>query len=116
MQPHAPIRVGDDAHSELIDGIEQWGSWIYVPLPDPKNAGFEEKQSEGSQTGKVYEFWARIAVVGEGANLEARLEIADPKAVIDENGSAIGDELYVIKRESIMICEEEFNPSVRTGN
>lgn len=116
LATHAAIRSGPDANSPLIDGIEEWGPPITIMLPNLREAGFQKKLSQGWVKGWVYEVAARVCLKGEGANLSATIEIADQKTeLVNDDGSPRDEPVVVIKEESIMICEEDFNPNPRSG-
>lgn len=117
LAEHTPMRTGDDGHSPLIDAIEEWGPPIRVWLPDLQDAGFDKKRSEGTQQGDVYQFYYRVALTGEGANMSATVEIADVGTQpYDAGGASTNNQaIVVIKKETMMVCDERYNPNVRTG-
>lgn len=56
-------------------GIESWGKPLTKKLPDLKALGYPLVDTA---KGKCYEFFSRLVLTVEGANIEVRWEVARP--------------------------------------
>ena len=116
IHEHNPIREGGNAlDSKLRDGIECWGNPLEMKLPDLASLGFEELESRGHSEDKaVYEFYWRLIMDCDGANIKVKWQIASPGTQpYDEYGDERRTKVEIAMEGDFELCEGTHSPFTR---
>lgn len=112
LQEHDAIRVGPKSSSDLKPGIEEWGPPLTIPLPDFDALNFRRIEVIRPRfVGEVYEFYWRIKLEGEGANVKFTWEMARPGSEpYDAECNLRSHTPATTASKVFSLCNEDFNP------
>lgn len=117
LAPHAPIRQGATALSPLVDGVATWGKPIAFDVGNLAEQGYTATRGEGSYRGWVWEFYWRIVLNVDGANVNVSLQMtnqANQPKYLDGGSLDTKGVRHFISKEPQPLSQEAFNHIPRT--
>ncbi|KAK4901785.1 hypothetical protein LTR27_001557 [Elasticomyces elasticus] len=116
IQPSSPILTSgkfiDDQAAVMRHDVERYGAPLEFQLPNLAVMGFKQKTAGGR---KIYEFYYRLTMEAEGANVDVKFQIAKPGSVIYQDVGELNAAGAVLDDGDLCnIVSPFFNPTVRT--